>query len=106
MTDTLHTRLLGTYSMPPFSYGDMVQDLRHGEVEIVKLSDAPIPWPIGRRMPRGRQRFLVLYGALLEAVRRESVLAVAHHWGVTAQTVTAWRKALGVAEMNEGTRLL
>jgi hypothetical protein len=54
----------------------------------------------------GIARSLVLYGALADAVRRESAEAVAYWWGVTAQTVTAWRKALGVGQYNEGTRRL
>ena len=79
---------------------------RRGDVRIVGLSDAPIPWPIGQTLPRGRARALVLYGALAEAVRRESAEAVAHHWGVTAQTVTARRKAPEVGEYTEGTQAL
>jgi hypothetical protein len=39
----------------------------------------------------------------VEAVRRESNIAVAHWWGVTGQTVTLWRKALDVAPTTEGT---
>ena len=41
-------RLLGTYATPAFQYGDIVEDERRGEVEIVALTDAPIPWPTGR----------------------------------------------------------
>src|SRR5205823_1413808 len=51
-------------------------------------------------------RALVVYGALARAVRRESALAVAHHWGVTPQTVRAWRRALGVGPSTEGTSRL
>jgi hypothetical protein len=36
-------------------------------------------------------------------VRRESAIAVCHHWGVTPQTVTKWRQSMGVPEHNEGT---
>jgi hypothetical protein len=42
------TRLLfGPYVAPPFEYGAIVRDEVRGDVEIVALSDAPIPWPIG-----------------------------------------------------------
>src|SRR5262249_21968560 len=80
---------------------------RRGDVRIVGLSDAPIPWPIGQRLPRGPgQRSLVLYADLAEAVRRESVQAVAYFWGITGQTVTLWRRGLDVARHNEGTTAL
>jgi hypothetical protein len=39
-------------------------------------------------------------------VRRESASAVCFWWGVTAQTVSKWRKEMGVAPMTEGTRRL
>jgi hypothetical protein len=71
------------------------------------MTDAPIPWPLGRHPGKSvRARSLVLCGDLAQAVRRESATAVAYHWGVTAQTVTRWRKALGVGHVNEGTHRL
>ena len=97
-------KLLGSYATPAFACGDVVICARRGDVRIVGLSEAPIPWPIGQTLPRGRARSRVLYGALAEAVRRESSEAVACWWGVTAQTVTAWREALGVGQDNVGTK--
>ena len=75
-------RLLGSYSTPAFDYGDVVECARRGEVRIVGLSEAPIPWPIGQTLPRGNARTLVLYADLAEAVKRESAEAVMHFWGV------------------------
>src|SRR5262249_43247992 len=69
-------KLLGTYRTPRFEYGDVVTCARRGDVRIVGLSEAPIPWPIGQTLPRGRARALVLYGDLAGAVRRESAEAV------------------------------
>jgi hypothetical protein len=99
-------KLLGTYRTPRFRYGAVVMDDIRGWVRIVGLSDGPIPWPIGQLGRGGRQRFLILFGALARAVRRESNQAVAHHWGVTPQTVTVWRKALEVRTVNDGTHRL
>src|SRR5262249_56605199 len=56
----------------------------------------PDPLAARPRSAGGRARSLVLYGGLAQAVKRESAEAEAHHWGVTAQTVTIWRKALDV----------
>jgi hypothetical protein len=47
-----------------------------------------------------------VYKGLAKAVRRESEVAVAHHWGVDEQTVGKWRKALGVGATTEGTSKL
>lgn len=93
----------GPYRTPRFKYGAYVKDARRGQVKIVGLSNALIPWPMAAK--RGGKS-PVLYGALLRAVQRESNQAVAHWWGVSGQTVTAWRKALGVRPTTDGTSKL
>ena len=60
-------------------------------VEVVEFTAAPIPWP--RCQERGNKAIILCRG-LARAVRRESSQAVAHHWGVSFQTVSAWRVAL------------
>lgn len=95
--------LIGTYRTPKFRYGQIVLCEARGEVEIVGMTDAPIPWPIGKR---GRIKTLVLYKDLVKAVRLESNQAVAHHWGLTPQTITKWRKLLGVRTYTAGTKRL
>jgi hypothetical protein len=88
------------YRTPAFRYGQRVECLRRGLVTIVGLTDGPIPWPIGKTL---RARGLVLYRDLARAVRRESNQTVCRLFGVTGQTVTRWRKALGVPPINRGT---
>jgi hypothetical protein len=100
MTDL--TRLhFGPYRAPRFKYGDVVMDEARGEVVIRGLSAARIPWPVGKR---GSAKSPVVYAGLAEAVRKESNLAVCYWFGVTPQTVSKWRKLLGVGPMTEGTR--
>jgi hypothetical protein len=108
MTDADRVKLLhGPYRAPRFRYGGTLRCELRGELVVTGLTDAPVPWPLGRRLGRNeRARSLVLCGDLAEAVRRESATAVAYHWGVTAQTVTRWRKALGVGHVTEGTHRL
>lgn len=108
LPDSVRFKLLGTYTTPAFEYGDIVADERFGEVEIVSLTDGRIPWPIGRPSDKSkpRKRAIVLYGALLDAVMRESASAVRHWWGVSPSTVRTWRRALGVERTNEGQREL
>jgi hypothetical protein len=72
-----------------------------GWVVVGKMSDGRIAWPMCRAGKRARA--FILCGDLVKAIQRESNIAVCHWWGVTAQTVTAWRKALGVPRLNEGT---
>ena len=90
----------GKYQTPAFRYGATVRCEVFGEVKIVGLSDGRIPWPIGAR---GRYRTLVIFKGLAKAVRNESNQAVCHWWGLTPQTISKWRKALGVKRINAGT---
>jgi hypothetical protein len=107
MPDARQQLLFGPYRTLRFRYGSVVMCELRGEVELVGLREAPIPWPVGRRVgTHGSSRGLVLYGALARALRQESSLAVAYWWGVTAQTVTIWRKALGVGPTTTGTSVL
>jgi len=101
-----HKLLFGPYRTPRFRYGAVAFCEVRGEVIVTGLTDAQIRWPLGKKGRNGRARGLVVYRDLEKAVRRESDSAVAHWWGVTAQTVTVWRKALGVARSNEGSEQL
>ncbi|MCE9607043.1 MAG: hypothetical protein K8U03_19330 [Planctomycetia bacterium] len=67
------------------------------------ISNGRIPWPLGR-IRGNSNRALIVYGALARAVRREANQAICFWWGVTAQTVSKWRKALGVFEQTKGDR--
>jgi hypothetical protein len=93
----------GPYKAPRFRVGRVVRCQVRGEVRIVGLSDAPIPWPVCKA---GKWLIPVVYRGLAKAVRRESAEAVAHWWGIHRQTVWAWRKALGVGATTEGTSWL
>jgi hypothetical protein len=107
VTDDDRFKLLyGPYRTPRVRVGEVLScEYRDCDVIVTGFSDAPIPWPLGRRRGRGA-RGLVVFGALAEAVRRESAQAVGHWFGVDTQTVWAWRRALGVPRENEGTTAL
>jgi len=72
-----------------------------GEMVITGITDAPIPWPVGKR-GRGRHS-LIVYKGLAKAIRRESNLAICHWWGVCPTAIWKWRRALGVGAITEGT---
>jgi hypothetical protein len=103
MDDADRFRLLGTYRTHRFRIGQRVCCQVRGEVIITGMTDAPIPWPIGR-LRQGRA--LVVYKGLAKAIRRESNQAVCHSWGVTPQTVSKWRKILSVPRATPGTSRL
>ena len=98
--------LFGPYKAPRVKYGQTVEDEIRGKVIVCGLTDGRIQWPIGKRGPRTRARFLILTGDLIKAVKKEAPVALYEWWGVTACTVTKWRKALGVELSNPGTHVL
>jgi hypothetical protein len=102
MDDINRLKLLGTYQTPLVQYGENVFCEARGELVVVGLHEAPIPWPMGRGGSRG-QVSLVLFGDLLKAVHQESVQAVAYWWDVATTTVWRWRKVRGVERENHGT---
>ena len=105
MNDADRFRLrFGPYRTPRVKRGHPVRCEVRGLVRVVCMTDAPIPWPVGRNGPGPGA--LEMFGALARAVRREAGIAVAFHWGVTSQLVSAWRKALDVGRMTPGSHEL
>jgi hypothetical protein len=96
----------GPYRPPRCRVGRWLRCALRGRVKVTGISDAPIQWPQTKRDDGAGRPYLIVCGRLVDAIRRESNQAVAHHWGVTPQTVTVWRKALGVPRANEGTSRL
>jgi len=94
----VHLRIrFGACNTPQFEFGDIVTDELRGDVRIIRMTDALIQWPVGRRLDtKGGPGAIILFAGLVDAVRQESNQTVAHWWGVTGQTVTKWRRALDV----------
>lgn len=95
--------LHGPYDPPRIRSGDTLFDERFGWIKTGGYTNAPIPWP--RILKTGRHA-PILCGRLIDAVKSESEIAVAHHWGVGLTTVWSWRKTLGIGRINEGTSRL
>jgi hypothetical protein len=116
MRDADRFKLLGKYRTPRVRVGRVLTcEARDCDVVVTGFSDSRIPWPKGRVKRRhvhgqelrsGGPGGLIVFGALAEAVRRESNQAVAYWFGVNPNTVTVWRKALEVRRTNEGTHEL
>jgi hypothetical protein len=104
MHDLERFKLLhGPYVAPRCQVGSRLFCEVRGQVIVCGISAGRIPWPIGKR---GRARSLVVCGDLAKALQRESNIAICYWFGITGQTVTKWRKALDVPQVNEGTRRL
>ena len=88
--------LFGPYNPPAVRLGQIVHCTIRGDLEVVGISAGPIPWPLGRRPPKGRQRSLIVMGGLEEAIRLESagaVVTVANHGGEAVKILTAGDQA-------------
>ncbi len=96
-------RLAGEYLSPEVARGGRLFCEIRGEVVVGGHTDALIPWP---RIMKGGRPVLILCGDLVEAVRNEAAMAVAHWWGVDPNTVRVWRRALGVGKTTPGSRRL
>jgi hypothetical protein len=71
---------------------------------VTSISDSRIQWPWAKR-GRGRTSPLVHKG-LTKALRVETGADICRTWGITGQTVTKWRKQLGVSSRTPGLRKL
>ncbi|MBC7853455.1 MAG: hypothetical protein IAF94_08470 [Pirellulaceae bacterium] len=93
----------GPYRTPRHHLGQEVKFAIRGTVTVYGVSKGRIPWPLCRA---GIRPCLILCAGLVEAVRKESRVAVAHWWGVSQSTVKAWRRALGVPMFTPGSMKL
>jgi hypothetical protein len=107
VTDT--TLLAGPYTPPPLQRGDRATCLyRDALVVVTGWTAAPILWPRCRRLDctKGGSGLLVTE-ELVRPVRTESVVALMYWFGVSHNTVCAWRKAFGVEQWGtEGSKRL
>lgn len=105
MIDCERVRLLyGPYRPPCCKVGEKLTcEYRDREVKVTGISNAHISWPVARS---GSRSSPIVCGDLVRAIRTESEVAVAYHWGVRYGTVWKWRRALGVPRMTNGTRRL
>jgi hypothetical protein len=93
----------GLYAPPKGRRGRFIRDRARGDAKVAGMSDGRIPWPV---CIAGGKRSRILCGDLVRAVRRETRLAIMHHWGVGHATVQKWRRVLNVPHENEGTTAL
>ncbi|MHB8107984.1 MAG: hypothetical protein ACYDH4_11250 [Candidatus Cryosericum sp.] len=88
----------GPYVPPKLRCGTIVRDEWLGDVKVIGMTEAPIPWPacdwtIGRH----KGPLPILTGGLVRAVAEEMESALAYYWGVTRYVTTRWRRAIAGA---------
>jgi hypothetical protein len=101
--------LFRPYKAPRLRCGDRAFCLfRDCDVVITSLTAARISWPRCRALDSGGPGSgLLVDEELARAICQESAAAVAHWWGVSANTVALWRRALGVERLDSpGSRRL
>jgi hypothetical protein len=105
MPDRLNHRLFfGPYRCPRVRVGQKLDCEYRGRAVMIRgFSDARIMWPYTRG---GGTPSLIVFGPLIKAIERESVSAVAHHWGVSKVLVSLWRRSVGVPRDTPGTKRL
>ncbi len=93
MIDSDRLKLLyGPYRAPEYKLGQkLLCEYRVKELKVEGITDALIQWP---GTLSGNRRTPIVCGDLVRAIRTETALAVAHHWGVQYTTVWKWRRAL------------
>ena len=94
--------MFGPYHPPRTDRGKFLVCEWRGKVKVSGYSDGQIPWPIKWKT----RNSLILCGDLVKAVRLESKVAIAHHWGVCLETVQGWRRVLGVEAYTSGSQWL
>jgi hypothetical protein len=86
----------GTYRTPDVRVGYRIRcEARGYPLLVTGFSDGTIRWPVGRSPGSGGSG-LIVFGELAAAVRTELANAVAIGWGITRQTVSRFRRELGV----------
>jgi hypothetical protein len=110
MTEKDHVKLLyGPYTTPALKVGDRTFCLyRDDEVVIYDWSLGRMPWPLCYHVgTRACGKGILVDEELGRAIRMESATAIAYWWGVSAVTVTHWRRAIGANKRNNpGSRRL
>jgi hypothetical protein len=87
----------GPYGPPSVPKSGVLRCVLRGWLKVDGYSSGLIPWP------RGKQGAFIVCGDLVKALRTESLAAVEYHWGVSHDTVSMWRKRLGIERFTPGT---
>jgi hypothetical protein len=89
----------GPYGPPRVPKSGILRCVIRGRLKVDSYSDGPIPWP----QAAGVGHPFIVCGDLVKPLKTESLAAVRYHWGVSHDTVSSWRKRLGIERFTPGT---
>lgn len=92
-------QLHGPYRMPRYPVGSWLRCRFRGQVQVTGISDSKIPWP---ETTVGGHQALIFCGGLVDAVRRESALAIRHWWRYRHLHRVAMAKGAKRAQVQRG----
>jgi len=94
--------VVGPYAPPLVPTGGWLKCELRGNLQVEGYTNALIPWPVAV----GHQKQLIVCGDLVKALRTESRLAVAFHFGISGALVSEYRSRLGIERYTAGSQRL
>ena len=92
----------GPYVPPLVPIGGWLKCELRGELQVGGYTNALIPWPVAT----GHRKQLIVCVDLVRALKTESVLAVAFHFGISRTLVSEYRSRLGIERFTAGSQRL
>ena len=93
----------GPYTPQLVDVGGRLRCKLRGMLTVAGYTNALIPWPVA---VGNSSKQVILCGDLLKALKTESCVAVAFHFGLSPQTVSLYRSRLGIERFTPGSRRL
>lgn len=92
----------GPYAPPLVCIGGWLKCELRGELQVSGYTNALIPWPVATR----HHKQLIVCADLVRALKTESVLAVAFHFGISRALVSEYRSRLNIERFTAGSQRL
>lgn len=88
----------GPYAPPFVPIGGWLKCELRGMIQVGGYSNGLIPWPVAV----GHPRQMIVCADLVKALKTESRVAVAFHFGISPQMVSEYRRRLGIERLTAG----
>ncbi len=92
----------GPYAPPLVAVGGWLRCALRGDLQVAGYTNALIPWPVAA----GHRKQLIVCGNLVKALKTESRLAVAFHFGISPALVSEYRSRLNIERYTAGSQRL
>jgi hypothetical protein len=92
----------GPYAPPRVAIGGWLKCALRGDLQVGGYTNAMVPWPVAA----GHHKQLIVCGDLVKALRTESRLAAAFHFGISLALVSEYRSRLNIERFTAGSQRL